>query len=370
MAGDPLIRARVAGVEAARAQEKTEVAVDEVEFRVGDEYDRQHILRMRARLPVEGPLEIKASRDVRRADTAVAVARLEEASLQRRAELCFPSVDVLVHRTQSSIYDAYAERQKALLAWSQEWRRAGMIDELSATRFELESRIKLASREPPPPPEAEVVMPVLPPIEAKPSVLVRELSLLREAVRRHHPSVTVRRATAEHYQALARRAKRRALPSLKFVDISYQYTGSDGNNGVGGRLAFDIPLGIRERANAGRYQALARQEENEQEYLLQEQVRQSLEALAELADFEARSEQWQELEELARSAEKTADRWWRERLAKPSQVAALLDEAFSARTAILDARERAAVAGCTLLAMTGLSPEDWPREEGLSGPPQ
>ena len=41
----------------------------------------------------------------------------------------------------------------------------------------------------------------------------------------------------------------------------------------------------------------------------------------------------------------------------PLQVAALLDEAFAARTAILDARERAAIAGCTLLAMTGVPPE-------------
>jgi hypothetical protein len=91
-------------------------------------------------------------------------------------------------------------------------------------------------------------------------------------------------------------------------------------------------------------------------------VRRSLEALGELADFEARAVQWEELQALADAAEQVADRWWRDRLARPSQVAALLDQAFAARSAVLDARERAAIAGCTLLAMTGVPPEDWPRQ--------
>ena len=358
---DPLIRAREAGVEAAMRHEKGEIAVDEVELRVGDEYDSEHMFRMRVRVPVKRPGDITASRDALRADTEIAVTRLEQASLQRRAEICFPSVDILVHQTHGSIYDAYARRQKALLEWSQEWRESGMIDELSAARFEIESRVKLATRQPPRPPAAEVVVPVLPEIEARPSHLVREPSLLRETVRHHHPSVALRLATAERYQALSKRARSRARPWLKFVDVSYEHAAS-GRDGLGGKLSFEIPLGMRERANAGRYQSLVRQEENEGEYLLEEQVRRSLEALDELADFESRTEQWEELEQLAGSAEETADRWWRERLARPSQVAALLDEAFSARITVLDARERAAVAGCTLFAMTGLPPEDWPRE--------
>ena len=147
------------------------------------------------------------------------------------------------------------------------------------------------------------------------------------------------------------------------MDVSYQYeSGSGGDHGVGGRLAFEVPFGARERASAGRYRALVRQEQSEEQHLVEEQVRRSLEALGELADFEARAEQWQELQALAGAAERIADRWWRDRLARPSQVAALLDEAFAARSAVLDARERAAVAGCTLLAMTGVPPESWPRQ--------
>jgi hypothetical protein len=291
------------------------------------------------------------------------MARLEETSLERRAELCFPSVDVLVHRARESIYGVYAKRQKALLEWSEDWRSAGTIDELAAARFEIESRLKLATREPPRPPQVEVVMPVLPEVGARPTGLDRRLPLLRETVRSHHPSAALRRATAERYLALSDRADSQAKPRLKFVEASYRYeSGAGGDHGGGGRLAFEIPFGIQERASAGRYRALVRQEQSEEQRLVEEQVRRSLEALDALADFEARAAQWQELKWLAEAAEQIADRWWQDRLARPAQVAALLDQSFAARSAVLEARERAAIAGCTLLAMTGVPPEDWPRQ--------
>ena len=364
LADDPAIQARAAEVEAARALEQGETLVDEVELRVGDEYvDSEHRVRVVARIPVEHPAELRTQREVLRAETEVAVARLEETSLERRAELCFPSVDVLVHRASQSIYDVYAMRQKALLEWSEDWRRAGTLDELSAARFEIESRLKLVTREPSRPPQVEVVLPVLPEVEARPTGLVRTLPLLRETVRSHHPSAALRRATAERYQALLARAESQAKPWLKFVEASYRYeSGAGGDHGGGGRLAFEIPFGIQERASAGRYRALIRQEQSEEQRLVDEQVRRSLEALEALADFEARAAQWQELEWLAEAAEQIADRWWQDRLARPSQVAALLDQSFAARRAVLEARERAAIAGCTLLAMTGVPPEQWPRQ--------
>jgi hypothetical protein len=364
LAEDPALQAREAEVEAALARERGEALIDEIELRIGGEYENaESRLRMLARIPVKRPAELRARREVLRAGTEEAVARLEEASLERRAELCFPSVDLLVHRVRMSIHGVYAARQEALLEWNEEGRSAGTIDELAAARFEIESRIKLATREPARPPQVEGVMPVLPEIAARPRGLVQAPRLLRETVRSHHPSAAVRRATAERYRALSDRARSQARPWLKFVDVSYQYeSGGGGDHGGGGRLAFEIPLGARERADAGRYRALVRQEQSEEQRLVEEQVRRSLEALGELADFEARAVQWEELQALADAAEQVADRWWRDRLARPSQVAALLDQAFAARSAVLDARERAAIAGCTLLAMTGVPPEDWPRQ--------
>jgi hypothetical protein len=88
----------------------------------------------------------------------------------------------------------------------------------------------------------------------------------------------------------------------------------------------------------------------------------SLRALNDVHEFEARADQWRELETLADRAEEVADRWWKSRLARPNQVAALLDNAYAARIAVLDARERAAGAQCTLLAMTGVSIDEWARD--------
>lgn len=361
--GDPTIQAREAAVEAALAREEGEVLIDEIQLRVGDEYDDEHRIRVAARLPVNRPNEVRAEREVRRAETEVAVAQLEEASLERRAELCFPSVDLLAYRERVSIYAAYAERREALLDWSKEWRRSGVIDELSAARFELDSRLKAATREPQRVPRVEVVMPVLPDVGSSPGVLVQALPMLRETVKEHHPSVAVRRAMAERYRALVDREDSQRTPRLRFLEVAYErQTGRGGSDGVGGRVAVDIPFGARERANANRYEALVRQEQGEERRLVEERVGASLEALTQLSEFEARAHRWSELESLAGAAERLADRWWQERLARPAQVAALLDGAFTARSAVLEARERAGIAGCTLLAATGVPPEHWPRE--------
>jgi hypothetical protein len=81
-----------------------------------------------------------------------------------------------------------------------------------------------------------------------------------------------------------------------------------------------------------------------------------------LDHFETRVKQWEELLTLARKADEIAERGWREQLATLSQVASLFEQAYEARIAVLEARERAGMASCTLLAMTGVPPEDWPRE--------
>ena len=61
------------------------------------------------------------------------------------------------------------------------------------------------------------------------------------------------------------------------------------------------------------------------------------------------------------SVESVADRWWKSKRGTPSDIAGLVDDAFAARRAVLDAREEAGAARCLLLAMTGVAAEDWPR---------
>jgi hypothetical protein len=181
-------------------------------------------------------------------------------------------------------------------------------------------------------------------------------------VRDHHPSVGIRRATAERYRRLAQHARAQRLPGLLFVDLAYEHHTDRSINGVGGQVAFDIPFGRAENADVRRFNALERQQRSETYAIVEDQVALSLQALSDLHEFEVGAERWLELERLAGLAEQVADRWWKGRLAKPSQVAALLDDAYAARIAVLDARERAASARCTLLAMTGVPLGAWPRE--------
>lgn len=358
---DPTVQARVEAVEAARAREERPRLLDEVEVRVGDSYVDEHRLRVTARLPLNRPSEMRAEKDVLRAETNMAISRLEETSLERRAELCFPSIEGRAAEARLALFTDFAARQRELLEWNSDWRGSGMINELAGAHFELESRIKLAAWEPTPvevPAESPFVLPA---IGARPGVLVRTAELVRETVRNHHPSVALRRATAERYRALAERARARNQPWLKFVDLRYEYRSDQNDSGVGGQLGFEIPLG-GQTANASRYEALIRESRGEADGLVEQQIARSLQALGEVHEFESRSDRWQQLLQLADDAEEIADRWWRGRLAKPSQVAALLDEAFAARSAVVEARERAGSAYCTLLAMTGVPIETWPRE--------
>lgn len=360
---DPLLEARRAAVEAARAREERSPLVDGVELRVGDSYERDdHQIRALARVEIESPSEMRAEREALRAETRIEIARLDEATLERRVALCFPSVDALVHDERASIYVRFAERQRRLLEWNEDWRGSGVIDELSSARFEIDRRTKLATRRPPPIVEGDRMEMALPRIQTAAAPLDRSVERVREAVRAHHPAIAVRRATAEHYRLLAERSNARRMPKLRFVDVFYEHETERSRDGVGGQVSVEIPFGGRPRADIGRYHALARQQRLEVESIVEEQLAVSRQALEDVHDFESRADHWLELERLADRAEQVADRWWETRLAGPNQVAALLDDAFNARIAVLEARERAAGAGCALLAMTGVPLEVWPRQ--------
>jgi len=362
---DPIVQARRAAVEAALAKEERPKLIDGVELRLRNDYiDSDYQIRTLARFELRNPIELRADREVLSAETDIEIARLEEASLERRVEFCFPAVEALVLEERISIYVEYAKRQKSLLEWNRELRESGIIDEMSGARFELAGRTKLAVRQPPPSVEPARISIQLPEIGQSEGELVRTIDQLREQVRAHHPSVTVRRATTKSYLRRAERARARRLPGLKFVDLAYEHRTERSRDGVAGQLAFNIPFGGEARADVARFEALGRQSRSEAIAVVDEQIMLGLRALNDVHDFESRAEEWRELQRLAEDAERIADHWGDSRLAKPSQVASLLDNAYEARIAVLEARELAAGAQCTLLAMTGVRLEAWPREAG------
>lgn len=365
LTADPAIEGRRDQVTAALARERAEVAFDEVEFRVQEDYDGDdHGVRLRARVPIPNPGELRARRRARRAETDAALALFEDAALSRRAELCRRAIESLSHAERTTLYAAYAERQRAVLEWNAEWARAGSLSEQAATRFEIETRIKLATRRPGPAPPPVSLPLALPPPIRPPQRLIRSPEIVRELIRANNPAVAVHDARSERYRALSKVADSERLPWLRFIDLTYEpLTRGDSDQAGGTQVAVRVPFGAGPRAAADRFQALSNGSLQEGSAVLADRTRVATVALDELDHFETNAGQWQELAELARRADGVAARWSRERLAKPADVADLTDRAYAARMAVLEAQTTAAAARCRLLAATGVAAEDWPREE-------
>ncbi len=274
-----------------------------------------------------------------------------------------------------ALYARYAQNRNALLDWNTQWLAAGTVDELRGTRFELESRTRLAAWRPTPvrPPEIRVAaLPRIPDSEKDdPARLDRDLERVRAMVARHSPIVASHRAEADRYRALASRARSRSLPWIKFVDLAYEHRSDGTENGVSGQVAIEVPLGA-DRANERRYRRLVRRETSEARGRAAEQATEIDRALADLEAFEGQRDEWRRLLRLAERAEEIAERWWRARHARPRDVGALLDEAFVARSTVIEARERAGErageAACSLLALSGVEAAAWPRVEARRRP--
>jgi hypothetical protein len=364
---DPAVEAMADRVEAAVAREESETAIDEFEVRIGDAFntenddDTDNRVRLRARVPVPNPAELRARRDVRRAQTDAAVSRLEETALEKRAEYCLRGVETSAHRARTELYEQYASTYKRLIISNEQSLLGGRISEPIATRFEIETRIKLATSRPEPaPPDA--LPTALPEAEEIRAPLVTRAELVREAVRERHPSVSIHHAQARRYLALTEREQSRDRLWPEFVDFAYEANADSDRRQAGGQVAFRVPIGPSGEKSRARYSALGRSEVRLADSAIDERVVMGLIALREVDSFERDAERWAELMALARRAETAADYWWEQRLATPSQVGALLDQAHAARSTVLEARDRAAAAACALLVSTGVSLEEWPRE--------
>lgn len=365
---DPAVEAARAEVEAAIAREAADVAIDRIELRAAIVHERDEKAQALARLPLRNPLELREQRRARRAESEVALARLEQVTLAQRAAGCLPTLAHRVREQLEEIFAAYARRHRALLDWNRELRNAGLVDEVRATRFELASSVKLTTRDPsgrpaPLPLDRDVAMlNALPDLGPGPGLLRTEPAVLHRELIRNQPSLAVHRARRRGYQALARRESVKRLPSPSFVDVGFEpvaYSGDERQ--VAARVAFEIPFGREARANQRRYEALARAERSGEQATLARRRREAEAALHEINAFRGRANDWLALATVADDSEAVADRWWRDRLAGPDEISNLLDAVYSARLAVLEARERAGRAGCTVIESTGVPPADWPR---------
>jgi len=363
---DPRVEAARSKLEAALEREHDRVLLDSVELRAAAVTEEETKMDALVRVPIGNTLSLSAEREARRAGSRVALAELSEAMIKSRADLCMPSLEYEARIEAREIFSEYAKQNRALLKWNEELRQSGSVNELDWSVFRLSNRIRLESREVPdsdvPLAEFGLDQPlgVLPAVDSDDSLLDSSFGVLRERILVHQPEVEVRKAKEERYRAMAKGEAMKRLPSVRFVDFGFEpvpYPGQEREYSA--RVAFEIPFGREAGARKRRYEALARAEVNGQRMVLDDQVKTAKVAIDQVNAFRARAKNWKDLLQIADSTETVAADWWRNRRAKPEEIAKLLDTVYSARATVLQARKRAGDAACTLLSATGIFITDW-----------
>ncbi len=368
------LEAAAAHVDAAMAARPTS-AVDGVELRVRGQAgkasstspaeDALGPLEVGARLNLKSPFEAAASARARDAEVAGAVAQLEGVALQQRALRCVDGAQQQAWRERRALYELLAFKLGKLTEWNRDWRRGGSLDELTAARFELEAGRLLLSREPRPLPPALLGgapdAKALPEVAAPRGRLARGAEVVASALSGHHPAQAARAAAQGRAEALEAQAFHASLPWLRFVEVGFSPNATDVGRSVGARLALEVPLGAP-WGEPARQRAEGLSEQKAFEAQQQERARRVGLALSELARFEAQGPKLQELSAAAAQAEPIAERWLSQRTGEPARVEALFERIHDARAEVVEARERAALAGCALLELSGVPPEAWPRE--------
>ncbi len=354
-------------LEAALARENGEVLLDGIQIRASAVNEEDTKMETLVRVPIGNILEVQAERKSRRAATEIALAKLEEATLEQQLALCLPSLHRQLQEERVAIYGEYARRQEDLIEWNRNLQKSGLLDEIQGRRFELLTRTRLGVLDPAignpsfESTDPTELMDVLPQIELHAPALKATPELIRRTIIENQPVIAVLNGNERRFQALAKRENVKQLPSLRFVDFGFEAVPYAGDTReYEAKMAFDIPFGREARANSRRFEALARAQESKTRGVIDERLHQTQIALAKINAFRATSEFWVQISQLARQSEEMADHWSENRLASPKDISKLIDSVYDARSAILKIREGAARAHCSLLHATGLTASEWP----------
>lgn len=362
LAADPRVAAARNRLDASVAEGGASVLVDEVELRAEVLSEREEKARLLARVPFEHWGRVGAGREVGQAESELALAQLDEISLEQRTRDCRPSLEWRVYTEQEELYARHATRLRALLRHNDRRQAIGVADETRAIELSLAGAVALARREPalPPAPEHPMLR-ALPELEAGLPALNDEKQVIGERIELHHPGIEVGRARTSRFEALAERERASRWPALRFVDFGVEPTTYAGETRqLSGRVSFEVPLGREARSRSRAYAARAESERNLVRAELLERTREVGEALARLNQFRLRAPALLEISERADRAEEVADRWLEQGGVRPDRIEGLLDEVHDARNLVLDARAEAGRAACTLLEQAGVGVDRWP----------
>ena len=179
------------------------------------------------RLELSSPWSLSLDHRLARDEQERALNELEEVALERQVALCEESVATAQSLEQRTIYEQFAQLASELLAWNEQWRQAGTLEAVEASRTQLWLLRRLQQTRPdrPPPDRRHQAFP-LPPLARPPGSLRRDPDTVARLVTQTHPEVARREAEARLLALEARREASEMIPWLDWVQLEKTRLGS------------------------------------------------------------------------------------------------------------------------------------------------
>lgn len=325
--------------------------------------DSERGVGLGARFKLERPFSMATLAEALRNEGESARFLVDSARAEAEALTCAESVTAHVEQARKTLSDEQRARLLDTLQWIQALSQASELDAVTAARASLAAkRALIASVSAQKPARSHASLGALPDVaHAHPTALDTDSARLLATIEASHPAVHTHLAAQQRYLAEERTERRNRAPWLDFVELGYG-TNSSGADGISARLAVGVPLDDGSGGRSRKAALLAQSEAYGALGQLYALANGAAAALAELAIIEQHAADYLTLSSAADEAQQLASLLLTEHRGSPDKVAQLLDDAHAARLDILEARERAGQAACTLKFSTGVSYGSWPRK--------
>lgn len=366
---DPAVAAAAARMEAARSEEAGPGPLDALEVRIGGIGEGQTApggnFEVGARLNLTSPFEIAAQGRAAQAAVDEAAAVLDATALRTLVGRCDIDVAFAAGEARREIASKAASRLTELDGWVRGLGRANLLS--APALLELRMELGMARVAAAPASQAANTLPLfgLPDDRWSGMQWVATGAQLDALIDRYNPDLASRRAAGRRFEALAAQAGAAALPWVNFVEMDYQpYNDDEVRGDYAARFSVELPLSGEAGDAADGYRQRAKAESLDGEALRAELRLAAQEALATLAAYREREATWTELLAAAAEAEQVADSAIAARSGAADDLFSLARRAQEVRLRALSWQEEVAKAGCSLLAATGVRPEQFDASVG------
>lgn len=361
---DPAVEAAAARVLAAEQEEAAPGALDALELRVGGIGDGQTEpggnFEVGARLNLTSPFEMVAQDRAAQAAVDEAAAVLDATALETLVARCDTDVARAAGEARREVAASAAASLEELDGWVRALDRANLLSTPNLLELRMELGMARVAAAPAPQPSAQLPLFGLPDAGWRDRSWTASVAQLDALIDRYNPDLAARRAAGRRFDALAQQAGAEGLPWLNFVELSYQpYNDDEVRGDYAARLSVEVPLSGEAGGLADGYRQRSRAESLDGEALRAELRLAAEQALATLVAYRDRATVWSELLAAANEAEQVAAAGLASRTGEAEDLFSLVRRAQEVRLRAIGWQEEVAQAGCSLLAATGVRPEQF-----------